>query len=1035
ARRAGDAGTAERAAEWALAAAPGHPAALDLLIDVLEAQARHGELADALARRIATDLGAAARSDLARRRAHALERAGRPLEAAALWRGLVEHDAAALPALRHLADALRAADDRETLFAVLEPLAEALVVTGDLAAADQVLAVRGQLATDSAAAGSIATERARLRLLSADGAEAALDVLRELPLTALPEEGLVLRADLGEREGRLDDALPALEELCTRARAAAHGPAIQEYEARIADVLERFGASVPRAAPELEQILTADPSDAAAAEELAVLYAQIPEPRERAEALAGLLLRAVGLPPDRRKAIYAVLGESAEASGDLERAEQAYWRAATIEAEPALRANYLVSHARVLLARGEVQTAMSELEEAIARVPHHAGALALLADLTFRTKDWTRARQLYAELEVAPDTALAIARETLVNRRAVLAEAQGDSADAEAFYRELAILNPRHGEARRALADIALRRSDFGAAALRLEEVLRLVPAGAAAELVDVRQRLGAVYVQLGDWGAARYTLELVLAQDPSRQTALELLVEVYERLGLFKEAALACVRLARLDFDPTRRAAILHRQGEILRVHLGDEAAALDAYLKSSDLDPRYVPTMVRLLPHFWAEGDFASLGDIADDLDASGFSSDDDLELLVQLALGAAFAKPGRPARWSLRGRPFDATVAARSLAHLGATRGVAFESLDAALDAVLEWAGPAPADAPLAPALADLVAQDPAALGALRVLARQADRTGGKALSRAAHALLAFADPGDARAAERLTALGAGASATSADLRIDGPADHPDAAGPLRRALAALAVPLLGGGEPGVAPYGVPGVGATSAAGALSAERAESLRRLGDRLGAPDVAAVVETNDVVAVALVPSGAKPVKVRVTSAATALPDAAWTFVAARALEEARAGLGALRGLEAAPRAEVLAGALAALLGETPDGERARAAAGRVKEALETLPTGGAREKLVADLRKVVSAPPDWAVFERGAAHTTNRVGLLACGDPAVALAALAREDALLARGASGAEAQRGFLRTTPVRELVKFMLSPAYSNAVGRDR
>ncbi|HVR02225.1 MAG TPA: tetratricopeptide repeat protein, partial [Polyangia bacterium] len=777
-----------------------------------------------------------------------------------------------------------------------------------------------------------------------------------------------------------------------------------------------------------------DPSDAAAAEELAVLYAQIPEPRERAEALAGLLLRAVGLPPDRRKAIYAVLGESAEASGDLERAEQAYWRAATIEAEPALRANYLVSHARVLLARGEVQTAMSELEEAIARVPHHAGALALLADLTFRTKEWTRARQLYAELEVAPDAALAIARETLVHRRAVLAEAQGDSADAEAFYRELAILNPRHAEARRALADIALRRGDFAAAALRLEEVLRLVPAGAAAELVDVRQRLGAVYVQLGDWGSARYTLELVLAQDPSRQTALELLVEVYERLGLFKEAALACVRLARLDFDPTRRAAILHRQGEILRVHLGDAAAALDAYLKSSDLDPRYVPTMVRLLPHFWAEGDFASLGDVADDLDAAGFSSDDDLELLVQLVLGAAFAKPARPARWSLRGRPFDAIVAARALAHLGATRGVAFESLDAALDAVLEWAGPAPADAPLAPALADLVAQDPAALGALRVLARQADRTGGKALSRAAHALLAFADPGDARAAERLTALGAGAAATSADLRVDGPDDHADAAGPLRRALAALAVSLLGG-EPGVAPSGVPGVQASSAAGGLSTERVENLRRLGDRLGAPDVAAVVEKNDVVAVALVPSAAKPLKLRVTSAAAALPDAAWTFVAARALEEARGGLGALRGLDPVARAEVLAGALAALLGETPDGERARAAAGRVKNALETLPTGGAREKLVADLRKVVSTPPDWEVFERGAAHTANRVGLLACGDPAVALAALAREDALLAKGASGAEAQRGFLRTTPVRELVKFMLSPAYSNAVGRDR
>jgi tetratricopeptide (TPR) repeat protein len=611
----------------------------------------------------------------------------------------------------------------------------------------------------------------------------------------------------------------------------------------------------------------------------------------------------------------------------------------------------------------------------------------------------------------------------------VLADAQGDSADAEAFYRELAILNPRHAEARRALADIALHRGDFGAAAVRLEEVLRLLPTNAAAELVDVRQRLGAVYVQLGDWGSARYTLELVLAQDPTRQPSLELLVEVYERLGLFKEAAAACVRLARLSFDPTRRAAILYRQGEILRAHLGDDAGAFDAYLKSTDLDPRYLPTLVRLVPYFWAEGDFTSLGDIATDLEAAGFSPDDDLELAVQLALGSAFAKPGRPSRWSLRGRPFDATVAARALAQLGAAKTTpsTLEALDTALDSVVEWAGPAPADAPLVPALADLVAQDPAAPGALRVLARQADRSGAKGLGRSVSALLAFADPsptGDKAAAERLRALGAAAAATSSDLRVDGPADHPEASGPLRRALAALAVPLLGlGDEPSL-------VGAE-----LPAGRAEDLRKLGDRLGAPDVVGIVEKGDVPAVRVVASGTKPTQLRVTSAAAALPDAAWTFLAARALEEARSGLAGLRRLGATERTEALEGAQAALLGETPDGERARAAARLVNDAAETLPPGAARERLVRDLRQVLSSPPDWEAFARAEAHTANRVGLLACADPAVALAALAREDAELAKADAKKEAaaRRDLLRSSAVRELVRFMLSPAYTSAVGR--
>src|SRR5262249_56548463 len=120
----------------------------------------------------------------------------------------------------------------------------------------------------------------------------------------------------------------------------------------------------------------------------------------------------------------------------------------------------------------------------------HAGALTVLADLTFRAHDWSRARQLYAALDATPEAADVIPRELLVQRRAVLADAQGDSADAEAFYRELAILNPRHADARRALAEIALSNGDFAAAAQRLEEVLRLLPTDALDPLLDRRQRL-----------------------------------------------------------------------------------------------------------------------------------------------------------------------------------------------------------------------------------------------------------------------------------------------------------------------------------------------------------------------------------------------------------------------------------------------------------------------------------------------------------------------------------------------------------------
>jgi tetratricopeptide (TPR) repeat protein len=1023
ARRAGDDGTAEREADRALSAVPDHAGALDLLAELLEAQARHGELADVLARRAGTGLGQAARAELAHKRAVALERAGRLGEAAAAWQPLVETDCDALPALRRLADAARTADDAPTLLAVLEPLGEALASTGDASGAEQIIAARMQLVTDPVAKGALATERARLCLLLPDGTEAARLALGAVSPESLPDEGLVLRADLAERHDDLADALPALDVLLLRAHVAGEAASIRELEVRVTDLRGRLAAQAPAGVEELERRLAADPTDTHAAEALAEVYAALADPHARAEALSELLRRALGMAPDRRKAIYAALGESAEATGDLERAEQAYWRAATIESEPALRANYLVSHARVLLARGEVQTAMTELEEAITRVPHHAGALALLADLTFRTQDWTRARQLYAELEVAPDAAQAIARELLVHRRAVLADAQGDIADAEAFYRELAILNPRHAEARRALAEIAIHRGDFGTAALRLEEVLRLLPLDAVEPLVEVRQRVGAVYVQLGDWGSARYYLELVLAQDPTRAQSLEYLVEVYERLGLYKEAGQACARLSRLVFEPDRRAAILHRQGEILREHLGDENGAFDAFLKSSDLDPRYVPTMVRLVGYFWRQGDDTSLAEVAADLAAAGFSPGEDLELAVHLALGTALPKRGAGARspWSLAGKPFDAGIATRALAELAAARQAPGPALDAAMGALLDGA-PAGAGADIAAALAELVAQDPAATGALHALARLADRLHRDGLSRAAYALLSFAAPSDAAAGERLRALGAGPAASPAALAVGGAADHADGAGPLRRALAALAVPLLGlAGPPPPSPV--------RRDASLPVARGEALARLAERLGVPPVSPRLEEADVVRVSLAPAETPPLPLVVTTAAAALPDGPWTFLAARALEDARSGLLALRGLDADARTEALAGAQAALLGATPDGPRAKEAARRVAAASAGLPTGEARAVLIADLGELLSKPLDWDAFGRAAAHTANRVALLACGSPADALAALAREDALLAKaGATDAEARRGFLRTSPVRELVRFMLSPAYA-------
>ena len=434
-------------------------------------------------------------------------------------------------------------------------------------------------------------------------------------------------------------------------------------------------------------------------------------------------------------------------------------------------------------------------------MPDHSGALALLGDIAFRIQDWPRARQIYASLAASAGAAEVVSREVLIYRRAQIAQALGEESEAENHFREVAILNPRHVEAREALAEIALRRGDFGGGALRLEEVLRLLPLDALDRLLDVRQRLGGVYLQLQDWTSARYYLELVLAQEPTRTVPLEILVDVYLRLSAYREAAEACSRLARLHTGPRRRAEILYRQGEILRRFLEDESGAVDAYLRASDLDPQFAPALARLADVAWRRGDFDEVAELAADLgdgrykpDAlmgtlGGFPSppatdfarqaeprhprDEDLDLSLRLAIATRLSpRDGdRPARVpSIDDAAGDVSRRARVLAEAaGFLGGRPPRDLDTAIEALANQGGSddgdqGAGDPTRAPAtgfyraLEDLVQEDPAnaSMGAVRVLARAAERSGWTAAARGLYSVLVFVDPSDAAGAA-LHALG--------------------------------------------------------------------------------------------------------------------------------------------------------------------------------------------------------------------------------------------------------------------------------------
>ncbi|HSY41242.1 MAG TPA: tetratricopeptide repeat protein, partial [Polyangia bacterium] len=742
-------------------------------------------------------------------------------------------------------------------------------------------------------------------------------------------------------------------------------------------------------------------------------------------------LPAVTLPADTTPHIRMTVPPAA--IGDEPVQPQQYWRAAGVESEPVLRANSLVAKARVSLSRAEITAATDDLEQALVAAPQHPGALVLLAEIGYRKQDWHRARELYIALELSPDVAEVVPREQIVQRRAALAQRLGDTAEAEAFYRELAILNPRHVEARRVLAELALARGDTATAALRLEELLRLLPAGASADLGDLRHRLGAIYAETGEWNGARYYLELVVDQDPNRLPALELLLQTYQKLALYHEAAEACGRLARLYPDRAHRAAVLYRQAELRRNELHDEPGALDAYLRSSDADPRFVPSRLRLIDHFWAEGDIDVVADLAGDLADVQLSVDTEADLVARLAIAVAGPRSTTPARFSLAAHPALIQAGVRVLAQAGdraAARGV--DTIDPFLTRARFWAG-AEGERALVAALIELVLADPARPGPAIVLGGLAARTRRLALARAAYSLPAFVQP-DGLGAKLLELLPVAESVHPEAVRAGTPVDHPDVAGPVRRALSRLAPALLGLDYDQPAPKPLEGSG-------LPPARAIELRRIADLLGAP---AFVVAPDAEGLRRTPSPqgerrrlrlipSQPAGLLISPAAVLLGPQAWSFVAGRAIEALRSGLvtAGLTGGDGLAR--LLEGARAALGGAASDEHRARAVADWLArpEASVTLGSSEARVELLAEVEAALTALPDWQTFRRGTRHTCNRIGLLVCGSPVDALLVVSEGELFGDDDEPPTAAIRGeFLRGESARELVTFMFSPAYETA-----
>jgi hypothetical protein len=178
---------------------------------------------------------------------------------------------------------------------------------------------------------------------------------------------------------------------------------------------------------------------------------------------------------------------------------------------------------------------------------------------------------------------------------------------------------------------------------------------------------------------------------------------------------------------------------------------------------------------------------------------------------------------------------------------------------------------------------------------------------------------------------------------------------------------------------------------------------------------------------------------------AEGLEGAELRFLVGRALDQARAGTLAVARLSVATLRGLLRGVIRAVSLGSSDGEGAEqdsesdrasnwASVLSQPQIARLLPTGKVRADLLVDAGEALTRPPDLEGYVRGCRYTADRVGLLCCGSPLVALRALAGQFKHEGNSPAeeGARERRERVRSsTAMRELIAFMLSDEYASLV----
>ena len=267
-----------------------------------------------------------------------------------------------------------------------------------------------------------------------------------------------------------------------------------------------------------------------------------------------------------------------------------------------------VLRAQALAARGDFNAARTELTALLEAEPAHPLGSLILADLTLRNGDAAEAGRIVAAALAklpeggAPDDT----RASLLLLQADIALSDGRMADARSCLRSLLKSHPNASATQLLAARIAVLDGNAREAVATLRQMLLDQP-----ENSSIRMLMSVALIESGNYNQAEQELVSILAREPrSSQARLAL-----ARLQVLQGRLDSAQELLERGEPGSEENALL---GEI-KLHLGDNVAAIDLLRSSVAAKPHEVSRAMDLAEVYLQAGDAQQAGDVLRNLSAS--------------------------------------------------------------------------------------------------------------------------------------------------------------------------------------------------------------------------------------------------------------------------------------------------------------------------------------------------------------------------------------------------------------------------------